>query len=91
MTYDNCPACSGAVTRYDLGGGRYLVQCNVCQAIGGEVDRATGEAVAKPTFHPDPNSVTAEFYFDFVITDALTPTRRHGWYDAATGLLTQVG
>jgi hypothetical protein len=100
ITYETCPACSSkAINRnfeiLGLSGRGYRVSaCTACRAIFSKT-LYLGDSydIVAPYF------ISAELdtreletrYFDFLTLGSKGMTRRHGWFDPITRLITQVG
>lgn len=87
-----CPACSSKrVKRVD--GSWWMYRCQKCQAVFGDTYLGDSYAVVKPWFHPQADSVPQDAirYYDFTCCGSAGITRRHGWYDPATGYIIQTG
>ncbi len=81
-----CPACS-AKYAYPVKGRIYL--CARCDAIFGDCYLGESYEFVLPQFSATEPGVSR--YYDFTCLGSKGLTRRHGWYDPATRLITQVG
>jgi hypothetical protein len=84
-----CPACSAKkietlkVT---------LFRCRACEALFGSMYLGDSYSLVKPYFDaPGACAPEAQRYFDFECVGSKGVTRRHGWFNPATGYTTQVG
>lgn len=90
--HDSCPACSAPLGRCRPSPlGVQLRVCGVCGALFGSLYLGDSYAVVKPRFTRENVPPEQVRYFDFLCLGAAGLTRRHGWYDPATGLLVQEG
>lgn len=92
-----CPCCGVNQKKHavPVEGSFVIVACGKCEAVFTRSDEAIylGEsyALVKPSFTKDPMADDRSVYFDFTCLGSKGKTRRHGWYDPTTKLLTQVG
>ena len=88
MDYNSCPACSGKRSR-STDYGVSIRECTKCGAIFGNCYLGDSYAIVKPFFLK--GEAVEEKYFDFTCLGSQGITRRHGWFDPASGYLTQIG
>ena len=85
-----CPACDGKRHKaHDKIMGVYT--CQRCGALHGQCYLGDSYGLVKPSFAPTEPPAEQTRYFDFMTLGSAGIGRRHGWYDPATGHLTQVG
>lgn len=89
MTYDSCPACSGKRSVKYPDHSASVRVCKRCGAVYGSMYLGESYGIVKPYFDPNPEAKST--YFDFTCLGSEGITRRHGWFNPETGLLTQVG
>lgn len=85
-----CPACSSKRVAIDprvVG----VYTCRQCEALFGSCYLGSSYALVKPWFSKADVPAERTRYFDLECLGSDGITRRHGWYDPATGLITQVG
>lgn len=85
-----CPACS-ATRLADHGTTFGVYRCLDCGAIFGRCYLGDSYAIVKPWFSKVEPPAERVRYFDFECLGSGGITRRHGWFDTETGLITQVG
>ena len=83
-----CPACSHS-RKNDVRTGVY--ECKKCGAIYGSCYLGDSYALVKPFWHTGESRPEQERYFDLDCLGSAGITRRHGWFNTETRLLTQVG
>lgn len=83
-----CPACNSKRTK--IRPGTMLFDCTKCQAVFGKAYLGESYDYVLPQFDPNPNP-PEQRYFDFMCLSSKGVVRRHGWFNPATKLLTQVG
>ena len=81
-----CPACRSRRCKAIKG---RIYQCNRCQAIFGTTFLGDSYEFVRPQWQT--KEVKVERYFDFTCVGSKGVSRRHGWYDPETKLITQVG
>ena len=85
-----CPACSSPRSSdHPTIFGVYT--CRKCQAVYGRCYLGDSYTIVKPWFAKEEPPAERCRYFDLDCLGSGGLTRRHGWYDPATGLITQVG
>jgi hypothetical protein len=89
MNTNTCPGCSGELKAdYDH---INLQRCIGCGGLIGAVTPSQMSKIVKPEYHPDPKfPIENSRYFDLTILGSKL-SRRHGWYDPATGYTVQEG
>lgn len=90
MNPRQCRACNNIRGNKPVGVGS-VYQCAKCQALFGTCYKGESYLLVKPFFvqnEPDPETTR---YFDFTTLGSEGLGRRHGWFDPATKLITQVG
>ena len=85
-----CPACS-CRRAVAVPGHAQLYRCFKCDAIYGTLYLGESYGIVKPFFSQAEVPADRQRYFDFTTLGSNGIGRRHGWYDLATGLITQVG
>jgi ribosomal protein L37AE/L43A len=88
-SYTSCPACSSkakAKTAHHS-----VFTCKTCKAIYGDCYLGESYGIVKPWFASAEVAPEKTRYFDFMTLGSKGIERRHGWYDPATGLITQTG
>lgn len=86
-----CPACSHAIVHEHKTHWR-VHQCSACTAIFGDLYLGDSYNFVLPRFTDDPAADSRARYFDFTTLGGdNTRSRRHGWYDPTTKLITQIG
>ena len=94
----NCPCCDKKVTQKTLNAPvirdnrtfHGVYECPKCLALFGSTYLGDSYSLVKPYFDKDPNPAEQR-YFDFETLGSAGIGRRHGWFNPATGFLTQVG
>lgn len=85
----NCPGCSGkGVVRK----GTQIYDCKSCGGVFGDCYLGDSYGIVLPRFSADGQVADARAkYFDLTCLGSEGVTRRHGWFDPITKLITQVG
>jgi hypothetical protein len=86
----NCPACNSKRIG-DYQGKCLLHECRKCHAIFGSCYLGDSYNIAFPRLTNDPEADSRAVYFDLQCLGSAGITRRHGWVDPTTHLMTQVG
>lgn len=85
-----CPACSHK-RGFEIQMAR-VYECGACHAVYGSLYLGDSYGYVLPHFGNDSAEITErQRYFDFTCVGSKGVTRRHGWFDPCTKLLTQVG
>lgn len=87
MTYNTCPACGSKLSR-STDHGLQIYECVKCGAIYGNCYLGDSYGIVKPFFGEDGEQ---SIYFDLTCLGSEGITRRHGWYNPETLLITQTG
>ena len=87
MTYNSCPACGSKLSR-STDQGLQIYECVKCGAIYGNCYLGDSYGIVKPFFGEDGDR---SVYFDLTCLGSEGITRRHGWYNPETLLITQTG
>ena len=66
-----------------------VFECPHCGAVQGECYKGESYGIVKAFFSKEP--VAREVYYDLTVLGSDGIERRHGWFDPATGYITQVG
>lgn len=87
----NCPACSAPENIASV-----FPNVVICQGCGGfyttkPISRVESYFIVKPHFTDDASADDRQIYFDFDVLGSDGPSRRHGWFDPKTRLVTQTG
>jgi len=86
----NCPGCDGnGREEAGLPAGDY--RCESCGGLFGQCDLGDSYWLVKPFMTSENVPEDRVRYFDFDCVGNTGLTRRHGWFDTKTGLITQVG
>jgi len=90
MAQDECRACSNRRGNKETAT-RGVYTCAKCGAIFGHC--YLGDSYAFVSGFMTTRNVPAEEqrYFDFTVLGSTGIGRRHGWYEPASGLMTQIG
>lgn len=83
--YAHCPQCQRELARADITG---IHPCPGCGALVGVTFQPDTARAYLARWHPQPDQVVHPTYFDFVIVGT---GRVHGWLDADTWQLIQLG
>jgi hypothetical protein len=83
-----CPGCNGHGKKTERIG---IYECKSCRGVFGQCYLGESYAIVLPIFTTDPTADSRAKYFDFTCLGSKGVTRRHGWFDPQTRLLTQVG
>jgi len=85
-----CPACMrhGA---FKIKGYVTVYRCAHCGAIHGSCALGESYNLVLPEWHPHPDRVKREKYFDLHCFGSKNIVRRHGWFDPKTRRIVQVG
>ena len=85
-----CPACNGKrhKAHSEVIG---VYTCQKCGALHGQCYLGDSYRLVKPFFAPVDPPAEQVRYFDFVTLGSAGIDRRHGWYDTASGCVTQIG
>ena len=83
-----CPACSHK--RATVVEGR-IYSCAKCDAIYGDCYLGDSYSHVSPFMSMQDVPAEQTRYYDFMCLGSKGLTRRHGWYDPSTKLITQVG
>lgn len=84
-----CPACSH--TRGFEIQMASIYECGACHGIFGRCYLGDSYTYVLPQFVAGVVPVEHQRYYDFTCVGSKGLTRRHGWFDPATRLITQVG
>lgn len=92
---NECPACSSKKSKKHPKHPFQVRVCSRCGAIftppGSAIYLGESYEIVLPRFTTDPSADERAVYFDLDTLGSEGLGRRHGWFDPATGLLTQVG
>lgn len=88
MSYTSCPACSSRKSSVVSG---QIRRCSKCAAIFGTCYLGESYEMVRPFMTDADPQMERSRYFDFECLGSQGITRRHGWYDPETRLVTQVG
>ena len=66
-----------------------VYQCPHCEAVMGQCYKGESYNIVKPYFAKE--QPAKEIYYDLEVLGSNGIERRHGWFDPATGGITQVG
>lgn len=88
-SYSECPACS--CTRRKATKLVQVFTCSKCDAIYGDCYLGESYGIVKALMTAVDVPHEQQRYFDFTTLGSSGIGRRHGWYDRATGYITQVG
>jgi hypothetical protein len=84
-----CPACSNEKGNKIVKG--MIEECGRCGAIFGECYLGESYSLVLPGMSATEVPLGQIRYFDFTTVGSAGLGRRHGWYNPATKLITQVG
>lgn len=85
-----CPAC-GDERYYDSPKHHALAECAACGCVHGQLYLGDSFGVVKPSMTCNPASDARAVPYDLTCLGSGGITRRHGFFDPLTGLITQVG
>jgi hypothetical protein len=85
----DCRACDNVRGNKEVATGIY--ECAACGAIFGTCYLGDSYGFVKPFFAAAEVPAGQSRYFDFTTLGSNGVGRRHGWFDPATKLITQVG
>lgn len=101
QNYRSCAGCSKRITlkvinssyRRETAYKRIIgiFECPHCGAIQGQCYKGDSYSIVKPFMAKEVAAGTREVYYDLDVLGSDGITRRHGWFDPATGYITQVG
>lgn len=86
-----CRACDNVRGNQNVPGHVTLYTCAKCNAIFGDCYLGDSYSFVKPFMTAAEVPAESQRYFDFSCLGSAGLTRRHGWYDPSTKLITQVG
>jgi hypothetical protein len=92
MFSDECPACSNR--RGNKADSRFVYTCKACGGIfstSGILYLGDSYSYVLPRFETAEVPAEQTRYFDFLCLGSKGLERRHGWFNPATKLITQVG
>lgn len=85
-----CPACSGTVHTEKQA--HTVYQCHACSCLWSpSIYLGDSYGLVRPQWSTDPSADSRAIPFDFVCLGSAGITRRHGWFDPQTRLITQTG
>jgi len=84
----SCPACNGSDDEEAETG---VYRCRACGCLHGTVYLGESYKYVLPHMTDDPEADKRAIPYDFECLGSEGITRRHGWYDPQTRLITQVG
>ena len=87
MSYTSCPLCSAPTPSDVLG----VHTCRHCGAVYGECYRGESYRFVLPSLSDGQTPAEDWRYYDFRVIGSDGVERRHGWFDPATKLITQIG
>lgn len=87
--YSKCPACS--CTKKTTLGTTGLHVCKECECLYGNITLGNSYLYVKPYMTTDPTADERAVPYDMTCLSSRGIERRHGFYDKASGLITQVG
>lgn len=88
--HTGCPACSHKIAHQHNRHTR-VYQCGKCTGIFGDLYLGDSYNFVLPRMTNDPAADTRHRYFDFTTLGSEGVSRRHGWFDPETKLITQIG
>lgn len=89
---NKCRACDNVRGNKRVEGFHSLYTCGACEAIFGDAGYlGDSYKLVLPYFSKAEVPAERQRYFDFSCLGSEGETRRHGWYDPQTKLITQVG
>jgi hypothetical protein len=94
MDYTNCPACGGKKSKpYNPAkpGMHSIRVCGHCEAVYGSCYLGDSYTIVQPEWETAEVEEGTERYYDFTCTGSQGQSRRHGWFNPATGRITQTG
>lgn len=86
-----CRACDNIKGNNELPGMVTVYQCAKCSAIFGSLYLGESYSLVLPRMAAKEVPVSEWRYFDFTTVGSAGLGRRHGWFDPASKLITQVG
>ena len=87
--HEHCPACGGR--RFKATDHWSIKTCTRCNAIFGKCYLGESYGIVLPYLTDEDVPTERTRYYDFDCIGSKGLTRRHGWFDPATKLITQVG
>ena len=93
---DICPCCGASQNHSSAHSHAGRVrECRKCKAIytqtGSTIYLGESYTLVRPGLTEDPEADKRHVYFDFSCLGSKGLSRRHGWFDPQTRLITQVG
>jgi hypothetical protein len=91
----NCPNCGKKISQKALNQ-RYLniigvYECQHCKAVLGQCYRGESYMIVKPWMSAEDAPLDRWRHYDLTVLGGNGIERRHGWFDAHTRLILQVG
>lgn len=65
--------------------------CRKCEAVFGQCYKGDSYGIVLPFMTADKDATERQRYYDFTVLGSDGVTRRHGWFDPQTKLITQIG